>query len=104
MHDHASREASTFNQLADIGMRHFSNIYKAPRGATLPEIIRIAEVIPIFVESKEVKALNALVSQGELEAMLKCFNKDKIPRLDRWPMEFYNTFIELIGSDLLLDI
>ena len=45
-----------------------------------------------------------IVSQGELEAVLECFNKDKSLGPDKWPMEFYSTFIEFIGPDLLLDI
>lgn len=39
LQDQDGRNENTFVQLADIGVRHFSKIYKDPIGITLPEII-----------------------------------------------------------------
>lgn len=104
LHDSEGREAKTFHQLADMGVHHFSNIYKAPRGVTLPNIISLAEALPSFVDPEETEALLAPVMMGELETSMKCFQKDNSPGLDGWLVEFYNTFFELIGSDLLKSI
>jgi len=87
-----------------MGLHHFSHVYKAQRGSTLPEILHIAKVLPRFAEMEEEESLTKTISLGELEVALKCFNREKCPCLDRWPMEFYSNFIKLIGPDLLLAI
>eukprot|EP00253_Pinus_taeda_P024137 PITA_24137 len=56
--DHTGREASSFTQLADMGVRHFSNIYKNPRGTNIAEILQVAEAMPRFVEEEEEDYLN----------------------------------------------
>lgn len=60
-----------------MGMKHFSNIYKAPRGTSITKILRIAKVLSRFVEKEEVEGLNIPVSIGELEENMKCFKKEK---------------------------
>jgi len=87
-----------------MGIRHFSDIYKAPIGITLPSIIRTAEALPRFGDLDEVENLNSRVSREELEAVLKCFKKDKSTGLDGWLTEFYSSFFELIGDNLLQTI
>eukprot|EP00253_Pinus_taeda_P026588 PITA_26588 len=95
--DHLGREASSFIQHADMGVRHFSNIYKASRGTSIAEILCVAKAMPSFIEEDEVEALNLSVSLGELESALKFFNKDKSSGSDGLPMEFYIFFFDLIG-------
>lgn len=87
-----------------MGIRHFFEIYKAPIGITLPSIIRTAEALPKFVDLDEVENLNSQVTRGELEAVLKCFKKEKSLGSDGWSAEFYSSFFELIGDDLLQTI
>jgi len=41
------------------------------------------------------------VSKEELEATIKWFKKDKSPGLDGWTIEFYISFFEILGDDLL---
>lgn len=60
--------------------------------------------MPRFVEDEEREALNIPISLGEMEATLKIFSKDKSLGPDGWPIEFYTTFFDLIGQDLLLVI
>lgn len=104
LQDIEGMKASSFEQLADMGIRHFSDIYKAPIGITLPSIIRTAEDLPRFVELDEIEYLNSQVSREDPEAVLKCFKKDKSPGPDGWPVEFYSSFFVLIGEDLLQTI
>lgn len=87
-----------------MGIRHFSQIFKAPREATIIEILSIVESIPRFVEAKDTKNLNDSVTLGEIEVVLKWFKRDMSPGPDGWPMEFYLTFFDHIGFDLLLVI
>lgn len=49
----------------------------------------------------ESEALLQPVIMGELECTLKWFKKDKIPGPDGWPVEFYTTFLDFLGQDLL---
>jgi len=37
----------------------------------------------------------------ELEATIKCFNKDKSLRPDGWVIEFYSDFFDTLGEDLI---
>lgn len=87
-----------------MGIRHYSNIYKAPIGITLPSIIRTTKALPRFIEPKEIEELNSHVTREELEAMLKCFHKDKIPGPDGWSIEFFSSFLDIIGDYLIQTI
>jgi len=44
------------------------------------------------------------VDLGEIDAILKWFKRDKRPRPDGWPMEFYLTLFDHIGANLLMAI
>ena len=54
-----------------------------------------------YVEEDDIENLNAPVTLGEVEAVLKWFKKDNSPSSDGCPIEFYLTFFEVIGRDLL---
>lgn len=41
------------------------------------------------------------IFRGELETVLHWFKKGKSPRPDGWTIEFYLSFYDLIGTDLL---
>lgn len=41
------------------------------------------------------------VTMGELESTLKWFKKDKSQGLDGWSVEFYLSFFDIIGPNLL---
>lgn len=42
-----------------------------------------------------------MVLAGKMEAKLKGIQKDKIPRPEEWTVEFYLSFLELMGEGLL---
>jgi len=44
------------------------------------------------VDEETIEALNAPMTMGELEVVLRCFEKDKSHGPDGWPVEFYLTF------------
>eukprot|EP00253_Pinus_taeda_P009046 PITA_09046 len=93
--------ANTFNKLSQLGTNHFRSIYKSPPGTNLAEIINLANHFPRFVNEEDAEELTAPVTMDELEGTLKWFKKDKSPRPDGWTIEFYLTFFELLGQDLL---
>eukprot|EP00253_Pinus_taeda_P033192 PITA_33192 len=54
-----------------------------------------------FFNEDEAEELYAPVTTGELESTLKWFKKEKSPGLDGWTIEFYLSFYDLLGQDLL---
>lgn len=67
----------------------------------LQKIIRITQFFPSFFEGEESEALMVGISENELKGVLHSFQKDKISGLDKWLIEFYLDFFEIIGRDLL---
>lgn len=93
--------ADSFNKLAHLGISHFRELYRCPPEVNLPDIIQVASHFPRFVEDEDVELLNASVTSGELEGILKWFKKDKSPGPDGWTIEFYLAFYDILGQDLL---
>lgn len=84
-----------------MAKEHFCNIYKAPREVNILEIMRVAEHFPRFAQQENWENLTMEVSKEELEATLKWFKKDKSPEPDGWTIEFYISFFDILGDDLL---
>ena len=57
-----------------------------------------------FVELEQINDLNASVSMGEFEGVLKWFKRDKSHGPHGWPIEFFIQFFELMANDLLIMI
>eukprot|EP00253_Pinus_taeda_P032224 PITA_32224 len=87
--------------LANLATGHFRGIYKDPADVNILEIMRIIELFPSFEDQEDSEELMKEVSMAELEATLKWFKKDKSPGPDGWTIEFYLTFFDTLGNDLL---
>lgn len=61
----------TFPQLVSLATSYFKQINKAPPNVTLVEFIRVAQILPWFVDQETAMELNMEVTMGELEATLK---------------------------------
>lgn len=92
---------TSFKNLAELGANHFQNLYKAPAGTSLAEIIQIVHMFPRFAKEVDNGNLMEEVSKEELKEVIHSFQHDKSPRPDRWTIEFYLDFFKLIGEDLL---
>lgn len=68
---------------------------------SLAEVIRVEQLSPQFMDQETTMELKREVIMGELEATLKWFKRDKSPRPDGWVMEFYTSFFDIVGEDLL---
>jgi hypothetical protein len=91
---------NTFEGLSSMGITHFTDLFKAPLGSTIGEIVKDARIFPHFVEEEERESLMDPVSEQELLAVMKTFQKGKSPRPDGWPIEFFLGFFDLIGNDI----
>eukprot|EP00253_Pinus_taeda_P008270 PITA_08270 len=87
--------------LANLATGHFRGIYKAPADVNILEIMRIIELFPSFVNQEDSEELMKEVTMAELEATLKWFKRDKSPGPDGWTIEFYLSFFDTLGNDLL---
>lgn len=82
-------------------MEHFRNLFRSQHEISIVEILQIAQMFPRFVEEEDNKYLMVEVTKGEIFEVLQSFQKYKIPRSNRWPIEFYLGFYDLIGGDLM---
>lgn len=73
------------SQLADMGIRHFSNQYRDLETANISKILQIFRLIHRFVEEDDLDDLNASVTLGEVEGVMKWFKKEKSLGPDGWP-------------------
>lgn len=90
-----------FLGLANFEIKHFQNLFKAQREPSIAEILQIALFFSNYVEEEDNEDLMVDIIKGELLEVLHSFQKDKIPGLDGWPIEFYLWFYDLVGVDLL---
>eukprot|EP00253_Pinus_taeda_P009728 PITA_09728 len=63
--------------------------------------MKTVQLFPRFVEQEMEQELEGEVSMRELEDTLKILKKEKSPGPDGWTVEFYVTFFEILGADLL---
>ena len=56
-----------------MGTWHFGSVFRAPREASMTEIIRFASIFSCFVEEEANNKLYKSVSMGDLEEILKWF-------------------------------
>jgi len=54
-----------------------------------------------MVYKEEARNLFESVTIDEVKEVLALFKRDKSPGPDGWTMEFFTTFIELVGEDLV---
>jgi hypothetical protein len=58
-------------------------------------------LFPAFVSDEDKRLLEQAATKEELLGILKDFAKDKSPGPDGWTSEFFLSFFELVGQDLL---
>eukprot|EP00253_Pinus_taeda_P033651 PITA_33651 len=99
--DQQGHTISNQQNLARLATDHFRGIYKAPGNVNILEIMRVAELFPRYVDQENMEEILKEVTMDELEATLKWFKKDKSPGPDGWTIEFYISFFDILGQDLL---
>ena len=73
LEDDKGRRREYFEELAETGVEHFQNLFKAPVGAHIAEIMQVAQVFPRFVGEEEKNSLMEEVSEEELKSTLHSF-------------------------------
>eukprot|EP01018_Ginkgo_biloba_P038193 Gb_37994 [translate_table: standard] len=94
-------EVNSFEDLARAGMSHFGKIFKAEDRASIAKVVRMTSYFPSFINEVENLSLAKEVTKEELQAVLFSLQKEKSPGPDRWPVEFFLGFYDLVEGGLL---
>ena len=87
--------------LKTLGIRYFKNIFVHDRLTNIMAQLKVIRLFPSFIIPEESESFTCQISLAEVEIALKSFKKDKSPGLDGWPVEFYPTFFEILGPELV---
>jgi len=89
LHDQSQREVTCFEGMAQLGRSHFQSLFKCDPRISIVEVIRLALFFPSFVDKENNKDLMAEVTEVELKEIIFSIQKEKIPGLDGWTIEFF---------------
>jgi len=99
--DTCGRSVQYFEGMAQVGIKHFQNIFKADGGVTIDAIVHIALYFPRFVEERDNRALMEEVTKEEVKEVLHRFQKYKSLEPDDWSIDFFMWLFDIIGKDIL---
>ena len=87
--------------LKNLGIRHFSQIFKDDDRSCILAQLKVIMLFPSMLSIEEARCFFEEVSLVEIEGDLKYFKKDKSPGPDGWTIEFFLELFEILGDDLL---
>jgi len=90
----------SFEGLSELGVDHFSSLFRAQEETSIVEIVKIVGIFPRFVEDDDNHMHMEAVFEEELGTVLQFFQKDKSLGPDSWTIEFYSGFNEILGSNM----
>jgi hypothetical protein len=82
-------------------VRHFKSFYVDSGKNTIVDQVNAVQYYPSFFTERDVQELEKPSSVEEIKLVLKSFSKDKSPGPDGWTVEFFLSFFDLIGNDVL---
>ena len=81
------------------GLNCFECLSKEEGQATIDEVFNMAMQLRKMVNKEYFVIVTKHISKEELLQVLTSFQKDKMPRLDGWSIEFFIGFYEMIEED-----
>ena len=90
------------DQLKEMGIKHFSVIFKDDNKTNILDQLNIVHLFPTFLSSEEAESFSTLITVGEVEGDLKYFKRDKSPGPDGWPVELFLVFFDLVRGGISL--
>ena len=88
--------------LKRMGEQHFGGLFQDDDSTNLEDQLKVIILFPTLTVEEDVDRFLDPITSQEVEAVLKGFKKDKSPRPDGWPVEFFLTFFDLVGDELVL--
>lgn len=58
---------NSFEGMARLGKNHFQDLFRAENHASIEEVVRMAQLFPIFVDEEDNRSLMEEVSEEELK-------------------------------------
>lgn len=93
---------SRFDNLASVGVQHFSRIFREDIEASTAQMMRIIALYPSYVSEEHNQNLMEAITLEELRGTVKSLQKEKSPGPGGWPAEFFSFFLNLFENDLLM--
>lgn len=90
-----------FTELFEAPVEHFKEIYSEPDHHDMMGMLQVIENFPRMLNHNLNEYILQAISLEELSFALKYFQRDKSPRPDGWPSEFFLEFFDVTGEDLL---
>lgn len=93
---------SSFRQKAKSGVCFFENLFQAPRGCPIQEILEVVTKFQHVFSEEMNKSLEEEVTESKLRHALSSMSNGRSLGLDRYTMEFFKSFYDLLKDYLLL--
>lgn len=97
----SSRPITSFEGLAQLGARHFQNLFKADGRVPIDVIVRLALFFPRFVNEEEIRALMDEVTEEEPKEVIHIFQKYKSPSPNGGTIDLFIGLYDIIEKDIL---
>ena len=88
--------------LKHLGEQHFGELFEDDGSTNFADQLKVIRLFPTLTEDGDVDAFLEPITSQEVEVVLKGFKKDKIPGLNGWPMEYFLSFFDFIGDELVM--
>jgi hypothetical protein len=100
--DEEGNVAVSFEDKAKLGVIFFSNLFSAPPGCPIQEIMEVVGKFPTVFSEEMNLSLEEEVTEPELRATLFSMKNGKIPGPDGVTVELFKAFYDHLKNDLLL--
>lgn len=87
--------------LKTTATRHFKSFYGASDHTSIAEQVSVARLFSCFITEVDSILFDSPCTKHEIWEVLKSFAKGKSPGPNRWTVEFFLHFFDLVGADLL---
>jgi hypothetical protein len=92
---------SSSKDLHNEAIKYFSELFRDPGNDNIISQLCVVQQYPRFFTDEEGGLIGKEVLLEEVESALKSFAKSKSPGPDGWPVEFFLSFFDILGKDLV---
>ena len=92
---------SSSKDVHNEAIKYFSDLFRDPRNDNIISQLCVVQHYPMFFIDEEGGLIGKVVSLEEVESSFKSFAKSKIHDPDGWPVEFFLSFFDILGKDLV---
>ena len=91
----------SFEDKAEVGVDFFQNIFKEPEGCPIQKILEVLGVVVRMITEEMNEELTKKISEEEIRHTLHTFQKGKSRGPDRFTVELYLGFYDMLKKDIL---